>query len=482
MISNERQYRITKAAAEKFKQALKDLEQDGDAQVGVHPRLVQAQREAAQSQLDELLEEIEEYERLKAGDIPVIETESLDDLPDGLIKARIASGLSQKNLADRLHLKEQQIQRYEADRYASASLQRIQQVARAIGLGVRKELLMPLSATNFSALVTKLGQAGLDSDFLKSKLLPTTDIARLDGTAGPSDELRLIALTANIASRVFGWSNEELFAPTPLSPPRYAAAEARFKIPARRGTRATNLYAAYANYLAVTVLKACDALPRERVPSEVDEFRDALLGRYGTLNFRNTLCFAWDLGVPVLPLRDRGTFHGACWRYSDRNVIVLKQNSRHLARWLFDLLHELFHAAQRPEQETLEVIEADATTPERTHSDEEIAASQFAGDIVLGGRAEEIAQATVNQARGSVERLKSVVPEVAKRFGVDAGALANYLAFRLSWQDINWWGTAANLQRDDESPWQVARDVFLERFSFDVPSDLDRQLLQRALQ
>ena len=95
---------------------------------------------------------------------------------------------------------------------------------------------------------------------------------------------------------------------------------------------------------------------------------------------------------------------------------------------------------QQPEHEMLEVIEADTTAPGRINSDEEIAASQFAGDIVLEGRAEEIAQASVSQARGSVERLKSVVPEVATRFGVDTGALANYLAFRLSWQDINWWG------------------------------------------
>ena len=194
-----------------------------------------------------------------------VEIESLDDLPDGLIKARIASGLSQKDLADRLNLKEQQIQRYEADRYASASLQRIQQVARAIGVGVRKELLMPLAPTNFNALLTKLAQAGLDSDFLTSKLLPTTDIARLDGSAGPADEARLIAHTADVASRVFGWTKKELFAPAALAPPRYAAAEARFKIPARRRTRATNLYAAYANYLAVVVLKACEALPRSPI-------------------------------------------------------------------------------------------------------------------------------------------------------------------------------------------------------------------------
>ena len=207
-----------------------------------------------------------------------------------------------------------------------------------------------------------------------------------------------------------------------------------------------------------------------------------MLARYGTITLTNALRFAWDLGVPVLPLRDRGAFHGACWRYDFRNVVVLKQNLQHQSRWLFDLLHELSHASQRPEQELFEVIEADATAPERSNSEEEIAASQFAGDIVLEGRAEEIAQASVDQARGSVERLKSVVPNVARRYGVETGTLANYLAFRLSWQDINWWGAAANLQRDDESPWQVARDVFLERFSFDVPSELDRELLQRALQ
>ena len=121
---------------------------------------------------------------------------------------------------------------------------------------------MPLAPTNFNALLIKLGQAGLDSDFLTSKLFATTDIARLDGSAGPADEARLIAHTAEVASCVFGWTNEELFAPAALTAPRYAAAEARFKIPTQRRTRATNLYAAYANYLAVMVVKVCDSSAR----------------------------------------------------------------------------------------------------------------------------------------------------------------------------------------------------------------------------
>ena len=163
-------------------------------------------------------------------------------------------------------------------------------------------------------------------------------------------------------------------------------------------------------------------------------------------------------------------------------MIVLKQNSRHLARWLFDLLHRSFHAGQNPNAPTLEVIEVDETSPERRSSDEEIAASQFAGNVLLNNRADELAQTCVDAAQGSVERLKGVVPKVAERHDVAVGALANYMAYRLSWQGINWWGAAANLQKDDGDPWAVARDVFLERFPFAVETGIDRQLLERALQ
>lgn len=40
---------------------------------------------------------------------------------------------------------------------------------------------------------------------------------------------------------------------------------------------------------------------------------------------------------------------------------------------------------------TFEVIEADETSSDRRNSDEEIAASQFAGEVVLDGKAETLA-------------------------------------------------------------------------------------------
>ena len=102
-------------------------------------------REGIESQLQELREEIAEYEALRSGKTTVWELDSLKDLPDALIRARIASGLTQHELAARLGLKEQQIQRYEATRYAGVSLDRIDEVASALGLKITESVLIGAS-------------------------------------------------------------------------------------------------------------------------------------------------------------------------------------------------------------------------------------------------------------------------------------------------------------------------------------------------
>lgn len=70
MIKNERQYRITKAQAEKFAQALVRTEQASGKQQPeqdalIHPLLRKAQRDALKSQLESLQGEIAAYENLR---------------------------------------------------------------------------------------------------------------------------------------------------------------------------------------------------------------------------------------------------------------------------------------------------------------------------------------------------------------------------------------------------------------------------------
>ncbi len=111
-------------------------------------------------------------------------------------------------------------------------------------------------------------------------------------------------------------------------------------------------------------------------------------------------------------------------------------------------------------------------------SDEEVAASQFAGEVTLDGKADELAEYCVERANNTVPRLQQVAREVAKEQG---GALASHLAFRLSCQGLNWWGAAANLQREDEDPWVVARDVLVEQHPYRIEDEIDRSLLDHAL-
>ena len=73
-----------------------------------------------------------EYEALKAQQVKELKLKSLNELPDLLIKARIARGYTQADFAKKLKLKPQQIQRYEYTRYQSISFKRLLQIARAL--------------------------------------------------------------------------------------------------------------------------------------------------------------------------------------------------------------------------------------------------------------------------------------------------------------------------------------------------------------
>jgi ribosome-binding protein aMBF1 (putative translation factor) len=135
MIKNEREYRITRAQASKFEHALSQLAApEGAAEL--HPLIQKAQKDALQSQLDELREQIAEYEALRSGQQAVISLDSLEELPQAFIQARIAAGLTQRELAERLGLKEQQIQRYEATKRPSTRPPIFQESTRSPGPSV----------------------------------------------------------------------------------------------------------------------------------------------------------------------------------------------------------------------------------------------------------------------------------------------------------------------------------------------------------
>lgn len=473
MIKNERQYRITKAHAERFEKAIAETQTKPDKQL--HPKLQKAQLDGMRSQLADLRAELEEYDALRSGRKKTLKLGSLQDLPQALIQARIASGLSQDDLAERLKIKPQQIQRYEATDYMAANLARITEVAQTLGLEIGEDVFLPGAEYSQAHLIKRLSAIGFDRDFVVRRLLPRPSQVE--------DQPTGVALEgAESIERIYGWSPASLFGTESLDLQNAASASARFKLPARVRERSLGPYVIYAHYLALLVIDATAELQRQTLSSDAKTVRQEIIQAFGSLTFENTLKYVWSKGVAVLPLNDAGTFHGACWRFGGRNVIVLKQRTRSVARWLHDLLHEYYHAAQNSDLEEHPVIEASEMSPERRNSREEQDASAFAGDVMLDGKAEQLAEKCVAEAKGKVEWLKNAVPRVAANASVPVDALANYMAFRLSLQGLNWWGAASNLQEDGSALLCSPREFLLENTRLSVLNPVDRELLLRALE
>jgi HTH-type transcriptional regulator / antitoxin HipB len=138
MIQNERQYRITQTKLREFEQQLADLDpQDPN----LHPRQVIGWTNSYQLTIRQLQQELADYEQLKSGRILTFVLGSLNDLPTTLIKARIAAGMTQKELADKIGVREQQIQRYEASHYHSASFDRLRSIAAALNIEITQAVM-----------------------------------------------------------------------------------------------------------------------------------------------------------------------------------------------------------------------------------------------------------------------------------------------------------------------------------------------------
>ena len=139
MIRNEQQKSVTKAQIATLAEALEAAVREKD---DMDPRLYEAMVAGIRSQIDDLEHEVEDYEKLKTA--TALSMNSWQDIARLLIQGRIARGLTQKELAEKLNLKPQQIQKYEATEYEGASLKRVLEVFAALELDIEADV--PLRA------------------------------------------------------------------------------------------------------------------------------------------------------------------------------------------------------------------------------------------------------------------------------------------------------------------------------------------------
>lgn len=459
MIHTDRQLSKTREQVTKLRESLNI---GVSAAPGIDPVIAEASRRAVLEMARELENEIVEYEMLKQGSVAIPDLSQVQELHSNLIRARIALGLTQRELAENLGIAEQQVQRYEASEYAGASLARLREVAAALG----RETGTAPAVTEIAGLRSKLKAARLSSTVI-DRLAPSRP-----GAPGAFGEM------AARAARALGVTIVDLLSSEPLD---LAAASPAYKLPATANAESVAAYSTYARHVAEAIAGGA-VTGTKQLPSSPDALREMCKIGYGGVSLRALLQLAWDCGVVVIPLDDPGEFHAAFWLIDDRPVIVLKQRVKSADRWLFDLAHELCHLSDLLSGRDVEVEgRIDVDVEGWVDNPAEQRANRYAGRVALGADADKLASRCAELADHRAERMSRAVETVARESDVSVGALANYVAFRLAAEGINWWGSAAKLQADDSDPWSMARDVLLARMDLAGLDEVSRALLIQAL-
>ena len=137
MIKNERQYKITRSKADEVRVAISELER-APLPEGLSAEMRELQVQALSGTLGDFEAELADFDALH--DATLLVATGIGEVPTALIRARIARGLTQRELADRLGIAEQSIQRYEAGDYAGVSFARLVEIAEALAVTVHYDV------------------------------------------------------------------------------------------------------------------------------------------------------------------------------------------------------------------------------------------------------------------------------------------------------------------------------------------------------
>lgn len=472
MIKNEFQYRLTKGQLNKFQSHLKALKMKKNT---IDSILYNAKIDSLNSQILDLENEIEDYEQLKNSKTPpMITLQSIEDIPRTIIRARIALGLTQKELGELIGVKEQQIQRWEANDYSTTSITRIKEVINALNLKMPKEI--KYDKINVNNFFKKMNNIGLSKKFILNRLLPTTLASRIRDSNQIPDLLAIQG--ASFIGKIFKWKPENVLNNLHLQYDISLIPNLCYKLPKGRNKLWLNAYTIYAHYIATILEKGTRHLNQKILIKEPYEIHRKILELYNSLELEELVRYFWEMGIPVIALDDPGAFNAACFRINNRNIIVLKQKTLSEARWMFDLLHEYWHAMKNVEN--IYIFQKDVKN--YLIENEDKIASQFAAAVLMGKNPQIVAEKCIRDAKNGVQYLKRAIQSVAQNENIRTDVLAYYIAFRLSSEgNINIWGIAENLQRKiQQNPKMLINNIIFEYTDLANLSKPDLQLLQRA--
>lgn len=471
MIKNEFQYRLTKGQLNKFQTHLRTLEMKEKTS---DPILYKAKTESIKSQIQDLKNDIEDYEELKQSKTPpMITVQTIDNIPRTIIRARISLGLTQKDLGELIGVKEQQIQRWEANDYSTTSISRIKEVINVLNLKIPREF--NFNKIDIDRFYHKMQSIGLNKEFILNRLISRTLASQLQDSDQIPDLLAIQG--ASYIGKIFNWNPEKVLDSSTLQYDTSVIPRLCYKLPKRRNKLWLTAYTIYAHYIAAILEKGTRHLNQKLLIKEPYELHHKILQLYDSLELEKIVRYIWEMGIPVIALDEPGAFNAACFRINKRNIIILKQKTLSEARFMFDLLHEYWHATKN--RENIYIFRKDVK--KNLIEAEDLAANQFAAAVLMGKNPQTIAEKCIRQAKGEARNLKRAIQSVAHKEKIRTDVLAYYIAFRLSSEgNISFWGTAENMQRKIQQNLNtLVNNIIFEYTDLASLPKPDLELLQR---
>ena len=459
MIKSERECAVTRSWVKKFDAAAAET---GSMPGGAADKILEAERTGFQSLAEEMRSDIAEYEALKSGTAPPADMDDFEGLPDALIRARIGLGMTQRELAERMGVRERQIQEYEETGYESASCARLAEARAALSPGAGSG-----GIPDEARVMSRIGAAGLDKRFVDDCIVG----GPRGGGSAPARERKLLSRLR----KIYGWTPERLLGSAPLG---MAPVRARLGLPEGADLAAVRAHAVYAAHVSGILAGAARGARRHPPRGDPCTLRaDLLGGGRGAATLPRLVECAWDAGIAVAHLPPLA-FHAAHFGGEGAGAIVLARGAATESRLMLDLAREMCHAAAGRDS-----IDADGHDASAEGSE----ARRFAHAVLVGPRADRMFRACIGMCApggGAWDRalLGRAVLRVALEEGARPDLLADYVACRLADESACNWRGAAQSMHEKVTEWRGAvTSALLARADLSRLSDSDFGLLSDAM-
>jgi len=132
MIKNEKQYKVSKKTLAEVIEKIIKVKAEPNQNIK-HKIFL----DSIEDFKKDIEKEIRDYEKLKMSKSAILKERSLSELPSIIIEYKIAHHLTHKEFAKILGLKEQQLQRYEAEGFKTVSFQNLIKFINLINLELK---------------------------------------------------------------------------------------------------------------------------------------------------------------------------------------------------------------------------------------------------------------------------------------------------------------------------------------------------------